>query len=380
MFDKPNTTPFPDDLIDKDLRNLSGSETKVLMLIVRKTLGFRKYWDYISTSQIEEYAGLSNHAVIYSINSLEKKEFIVSQYICCKCGVITSYSPSQRGQNTFQCDKCKTKESPNKWYALNIKGEDIKKHLEDVLEIAMQRVSPEKGYVKSSQPQAGGYVKITQPLIDKDEKGYVKITQQVMKKLHTQETIYNKQLGEEENSSINSTDPSNGKVENTKENERENYYDIEKKKLTEDDMRESQADRDYEEKFQRVKQLFITNCTAFALGGKPRVFAFRKILEYPEEKIKRVVERAGEYGKNSSEILAWVRIGLEDYDKKYGNNGNKATNQYPAFSKEPDIAQSPEEIEKIRLAEEERKRKHLERMESDPAYRKRNTPANQGVK
>lgn len=51
-FLRPTTTPTPDELFDVWLSVLSGSELKVLLYIIRRTLGFKKSSDAISLSQI----------------------------------------------------------------------------------------------------------------------------------------------------------------------------------------------------------------------------------------------------------------------------------------------------------------------------------------
>lgn len=137
MFDKPNTTPFPDELIDRDLKNLSGSETKIIAVIIRKTFGFHKAWDFISLSQIKEITGLKATAIITATTRLEDDGFIKSAYVCPKCDLIVKYKPPEKRtqERTYTCPSCKTKESPNKWYALNISGEDMEKYLQETLKI-----------------------------------------------------------------------------------------------------------------------------------------------------------------------------------------------------------------------------------------------------
>lgn len=75
----PNHTQVPNDFIDKDMRKLNGSETKVFLVICRKTIGWHKESDYISISQIMEKAGISNRVVIKSAKSLHKMGFITRQ-------------------------------------------------------------------------------------------------------------------------------------------------------------------------------------------------------------------------------------------------------------------------------------------------------------
>lgn len=53
-FDRPTTTPVPDELFDLWLPHLSEAELKVLLYIIRRTLGFKKDADAISLSQLAE--------------------------------------------------------------------------------------------------------------------------------------------------------------------------------------------------------------------------------------------------------------------------------------------------------------------------------------
>jgi len=75
----PNHTQIPNDFIDKDMRKLNGSETKVFLVICRKTIGWHKESDYISISQIMEKTGISNRVVIKSAKSLDEMGFITRQ-------------------------------------------------------------------------------------------------------------------------------------------------------------------------------------------------------------------------------------------------------------------------------------------------------------
>lgn len=78
MIDYPNTTPVPNEVMNSWLSKLKGSELKVLMVVVRKTLGWvlnddtgmRKEEDWITYSQMKAMTGLSHAAVCSSVNSL----------------------------------------------------------------------------------------------------------------------------------------------------------------------------------------------------------------------------------------------------------------------------------------------------------------------
>lgn len=73
---EPNFFQCPNIIIDEYLKELSGSELKCFLFIVRKTKGWQKDVDAISISQFEEYTGLSNRAVIDACNSLVSRGFI----------------------------------------------------------------------------------------------------------------------------------------------------------------------------------------------------------------------------------------------------------------------------------------------------------------
>lgn len=53
-FEPANTTPVPDVLFDELLSELAGTELKVLLYIIRRTLGFKKTSDGISLSQFTD--------------------------------------------------------------------------------------------------------------------------------------------------------------------------------------------------------------------------------------------------------------------------------------------------------------------------------------
>ena len=92
-FSRPNTTPTPDELFDYFLTELTHSELKVVLYIIRRTYGFQKDSDSISLKQIssgimirrgenkgkqlDRGAGLSKQGAITAVKNLEKKGLIV---------------------------------------------------------------------------------------------------------------------------------------------------------------------------------------------------------------------------------------------------------------------------------------------------------------
>ncbi len=87
-FASPTTTPTPDDLFDRFLAVLSGAELKVILYIVRRTLGFKKSTDRISLTQIcdgiktkagkqlDRGTGLSLSTAKLAVKELEKRGLI----------------------------------------------------------------------------------------------------------------------------------------------------------------------------------------------------------------------------------------------------------------------------------------------------------------
>ena len=86
----PEAFITPDEVIDEIMPNLNGAEFKVLMYIVRKTFGYRKYeGDKIPLSQIvsgtkrkdgsyyDKGTGLSKTAVLEALKFLEKSRIIL---------------------------------------------------------------------------------------------------------------------------------------------------------------------------------------------------------------------------------------------------------------------------------------------------------------
>lgn len=89
-FRSPKYTQVPDEVFDDLLPDLNKSELKVLLYIIRRTFGFKKENDNISTHQImngiktkdgkqlDKGTGLSNRAIINAVRSLEKKNIIIA--------------------------------------------------------------------------------------------------------------------------------------------------------------------------------------------------------------------------------------------------------------------------------------------------------------
>lgn len=90
-FEQSNTTPVPDILFDEIMSELSGSELKVLLYIIRRTKGFKKDTDAISLTQFEKGiikgdgtvldkgCGLNRETICKALKSLEEKGYIKSE-------------------------------------------------------------------------------------------------------------------------------------------------------------------------------------------------------------------------------------------------------------------------------------------------------------
>jgi len=125
-FQKPTTTPTPDEVFDVWLAALTGAELKVLLYIVRRTFGFGKSADAISLRQIcsgittrdgrvlDQGTGLSRKAASQAVQSLEAKGLIRVERVLAEDGVnqVNVYSlvfsdegaapqePSERSEET----------------------------------------------------------------------------------------------------------------------------------------------------------------------------------------------------------------------------------------------------------------------------------------
>ncbi|MFH1699223.1 MAG: replication protein [Candidatus Zixiibacteriota bacterium] len=88
-FYSPKYTQVPDDLFDELMSELSGSELKVLLYVVRRTFGWKKDSDKISLSQmangitkkdgtmLDSGTGLSKQAVSRAVRSLVSREILI---------------------------------------------------------------------------------------------------------------------------------------------------------------------------------------------------------------------------------------------------------------------------------------------------------------
>lgn len=144
-YEVPNHTQTPNELFDDHMRTMTGAELKVILAICRKTFGWHKAHDRISTSQMMELTGLSNTAVINAIKKLMGRGLVARR----KIGdfktasyeyamILTAYEKSSQAgyEKSSQASKGRayekssyTKEKKNK-PIINIK-ETIKDYMDD---------------------------------------------------------------------------------------------------------------------------------------------------------------------------------------------------------------------------------------------------------
>ena len=81
-----NTTPTPNWLYNGEMKKMTGTELKVVLLITRKTLGWfdpmtlkRKEQDYIGQKQFIEFTGQSNRAIATAIQVCVKVGWIIAR-------------------------------------------------------------------------------------------------------------------------------------------------------------------------------------------------------------------------------------------------------------------------------------------------------------
>lgn len=84
-IEEPNFTQKPKDLIDHWLPNLKEVETKVLLVIIRKTFGRQKTSEATNLPDLEKLTGSSKASIIKAIKSLIEKGILskeVGQKAC----------------------------------------------------------------------------------------------------------------------------------------------------------------------------------------------------------------------------------------------------------------------------------------------------------
>jgi len=147
-FDKPNYYQAPNVFVDDYLKNLTGAETKLMVVITRRTRGWisiGKVWDESSLSDFSRITGLGKTQIRESIKSLlDKKKLIVMKFSCDRC----KQEFKELAQD-FVCPICKSKESPNRLYKLN-DGDD-----EDI-----EGNFPESGKIPESETKKDVYRKV----------------------------------------------------------------------------------------------------------------------------------------------------------------------------------------------------------------------------
>lgn len=83
---------FPTYILDCLLNELSGTEFKILSLIIRNTIGWYKSFDSISLTQFMNKLSLSKPSVIKALKSLQSKKYIIIK----RTNYITSYAISKK--------------------------------------------------------------------------------------------------------------------------------------------------------------------------------------------------------------------------------------------------------------------------------------------
>jgi len=108
-FSSPRYTQVPDELFDELLAELSGSEVKVLLYVVRRTFGFKRDSDHISLSQMTTGIQRKDGSILDKGTGLDKKTVIraVKQLVSKGILVHTKKSSPEKGNESSE-------------YALNI--------------------------------------------------------------------------------------------------------------------------------------------------------------------------------------------------------------------------------------------------------------------
>jgi phage replication O-like protein O len=135
-FRKPTYTIVPDELFDELLADLTGSELKVLLYIIRRTFGWKKDTDNISLKQMIEGITKADGSVLDSGTGLSKPT--VTKAV--KSLVAKNVILARRRRSHEKGDESTT-------YALNVIGDPVLKNLTG----GGKRI--EQGGVKKDNPQ-----------------------------------------------------------------------------------------------------------------------------------------------------------------------------------------------------------------------------------
>lgn len=86
-----NSFQIPNALVDDEIiANLNANALKCYLVVVRKTVGWQKEWDYIPTTQLMKLTGIKKKTTVYSaMNQLEELGLIESEK---ETGKTTRYS------------------------------------------------------------------------------------------------------------------------------------------------------------------------------------------------------------------------------------------------------------------------------------------------
>lgn len=72
---------------------LNGNELSIVLLVIRKTWGWRKNWDHISVSQFAKITGITKRVVMKNISRLVLKRVLVSKKTL---GKVSEYAFNER--------------------------------------------------------------------------------------------------------------------------------------------------------------------------------------------------------------------------------------------------------------------------------------------
>jgi DNA-binding MarR family transcriptional regulator len=75
-FESPNHTQVPNDLFEKHLRNMKEAELKVILALMRQTLGYHREKVIFSITKICQMTGLSHNGVTSGARSAQKHGFV----------------------------------------------------------------------------------------------------------------------------------------------------------------------------------------------------------------------------------------------------------------------------------------------------------------
>lgn len=199
----PNSTQVPNYIIDEIMPTLNGSTFKILLVIIRQTLGWiedkktgkRKEKDWISYTKLQEKTGLHRESISMGLKELEEKDLI--EIFNSKAELVShgenTGKPKFYRLKTMSENPIGGKKLVGKSNQTGRKIEHTKETITKVVNTNVLTESPKKPFLSVSVSDVPG-VAHTKPLTSYSRETYSSIISYMAKKLGVRFPNYPKQM------------------------------------------------------------------------------------------------------------------------------------------------------------------------------------------